>query len=403
MPADILLHRRSWIRAFTDQFLTTLAERRYTLGTLRYNARLLEAFGDFTAQRCGGDLALMPQWVDPFVAAMRGDQRYRRKRRSLLVRFIRFLQDQQVIPAPADAPRWGDAIVEDYLLSLRDQRGLCPASIEAARKFTRTLREYLNGEGISDFRVLRPDIIHRFITRQGQRYSRDTMRRTCSLLRRFLTFLYRREVLTADLAGAVIAPRVYKHEQCPRFLTRAEIDKLRAAVDRTTPVGKRDHAMLLLLATYGLRGIEVVRLRLDDIDWRGQLLHVRKRKAGNSTTYPLSVAVGEAVLAYLRQVRPASAHREVFLTMQAPFTPLARGSLRTRVMEYFARSGVSVPRPGTHSFRYSCAQRLFDQGVPLKTVGDYLGHRNPESTQRYTKIALEQLREVAVGDGEELL
>jgi site-specific recombinase XerD len=403
MPTDILPHRRSWIRAFTDQFLTALADRHYALGTLRYNARLLEAFGDFTAQRCVHDLTMLPRWVEPFVSAMRGDQRYRRKRRSLLARFIRFLGQQQAIPVPADPPRWGDAIVGDYLMSLRDLRGLCPASVEAARKFTLTLREHLTGEGISDFRALRPDIIHLFITRQGQRYSRATMRRTYSMFRRFLAFLYRRGILAANLAGAVIAPRVYKHEQCPRFLTRNEIDTLLAAVDRATPVGKRDHAMLLLLATYGLRGIEVVRLRLDDLDWRAQLLGVPRRKAGNSTTYPLSVAVGEAVLAYLRQVRPVSAHREVFLTMQAPFAPLARGSLRTRVLEYFARSGVRVPRPGTHSFRYSCAQRLFDQGMPLKSVGDYLGHRDPESTQRYTKIALEQLREVAAGDGEELL
>jgi integrase len=161
--------------------------------------------------------------------------------------------------------------------------------------------------------------------------------------------------------------------------------------------------MFLLLATYGLRGIEVRRLRLDDIRWREQLLQVRGRKAGNSTTYPLSVAVGEALLVYLQAVRPASSHREVFLTMSAPFTPLRHSSLRNRVLDYLRLAGVEVAHPGTHSFRYSCAQRLFEQGVPLKSIGDFLGHRDPNSTERYTKIALDQLREVAAGDGEGLL
>jgi integrase len=160
----------------------------------------------------------------------------------------------------------------------------------------------------------------------------------------------------------------------------------------------------LLLATYGLRGIEVVRLRLDDIDWRNELFHVRNRKAGNSSTYPLSASVGTAILAYLREVRRAGGvHREVFLTLHAPYAPLAAGSLRTQVKHYLKRAGIRVARPGTHSFRYSCAQRLFEQGMPLKSIGDFLGHRDPNSTERYTKIALEQLREVATGDGEELL
>jgi integrase len=186
-------------------------------------------------------------------------------------------------------------------------------------------------------------------------------------------------------------------------LTRSELDAVLAAINRHTPVGKRDYAMFLLLATYGLRGIEVVRLRLDDIQWREQLLQVRGRKAGNRTTYPLSVAVGEALLAYLQTVRPASPHREVFLTMHAPFTPLLRASLRNRVLDYLRLAGVQVAHPGTHSFRYSCAQRLFEQGVPLKSIGDFLGHRDPNSTERYTKIAWDQLREVAAGNGEELL
>lgn len=161
--------------------------------------------------------------------------------------------------------------------------------------------------------------------------------------------------------------------------------------------------MLSLLANYGLRAIEVIHLRLDDLDWHRQLLHILHRKAGNDTTYPLSVPVGEAILAYLQQGRPLSTHREVFLSAYAPFAPLTRGGLSDQVRKYLAEAGIRVERSGTHSFRYSCAQRLFEKGLPLKTIGDYLGHRDPRTTQHYTMIDLEQLREAALGDGEDLL
>lgn len=114
--------------------------------------------------------------------------------------------------------------------------------------------------------------------------------------------------------------------------------------------------------------------------------------------------MSEAVLAYLQQGRPTSSHREIFLTQAAPFKPFATGDcLANRVRKYLAKAGVRIEKPGTHSFRYSCAQRLFEVGMPLKTIADYLGHRDTTTTQRYTMIALDQLREVASGDGEELL
>jgi integrase len=177
-----------------------------------------------------------------------------------------------------------------------------------------------------------------------------------------------------------------------------------AVIDRESALGRRDYAMVLLLAVYGLRASEVVRLRLDAIDWRKQQLHVRTRKAGNSTVYPLDAAVGTAIMSYLESGRPASEHREVFLSSRSPFKPFTTsGALSHHTRKYMAKVGIGIERPGTHVFRYSCAQRLFEQGMPLKVIGDFLGHGNPESTRRYTKIAFDRLREVALGDGEDVL
>ncbi len=252
--------------------------------------------------------------------------------------------------------------------------------------------------------TVQPDCIHRFIVAEAKRYSRQGLRARCGAIRGLLAHLYRRGVLATDLSAAVIVPRVYKHEQCPRFLTRAEVDAVLAVIDRCTPSGKRSYAMLLLLATYGLRGNEVRLLRLDDIDWRNDRIRIANRKAGNSTDYPLNAAVGEAILAYLKDGRPVSTCREVFLTAIAPIKPLTQPEpIAYQVRKYLAQAGITVERPGTHSFRYSCAQRLLESGTPLKTIGDYLGHTHPDSTQLYVKIAVDQLREVALGDAEEAL
>jgi len=161
--------------------------------------------------------------------------------------------------------------------------------------------------------------------------------------------------------------------------------------------------MILLLATYGLRGIEVIRLNLNDIDWRKNLLHVRARKAGNNTVYPLASSVAHAVIDYLKRARPHCDDRRVFLSVKAPYRPLVyTWSLGDKIRQYMRKAGVNVPRPGTHTFRYSCAQSLLIKDTPLKIISDYIGHSHPETTQQYLKIAVNDLREVALA-GEEVV
>jgi site-specific recombinase XerD len=397
--------QRCWLWPTIDGFLQHLEGKRYRQSTLRWYASGLLAFGEYTARQGVSSLDQLPQLVGPFADSPHLELPSRKDRQQLVTRFIRHLQQNKLIPAPSSPPPTPhEAVVEDYLGFLRDQRGLARGSVAVHRGLCAALLAYLAENGIGDLHRLRAETIHRFIIWRGQQHRRHSLQSSCSALRCFLSHLYRRKIIPVDLAAAVVSPRVFQQEQCPRFLTSAEIESLLVVIDRRTPLGRRDYAMVLLLAVYGLRGIEVVSLSLDDIDWHHQLLHIRKRKAGNNTTYPLSVPVGEAVIDYLRQGRPTSTHREVFLTMKAPFGPMVYSTgLAYRVRHYLTLAGISVARPGTHSFRYSCAQRLFQQGMPLKTVGDYLGHCNPTTTQRYTKVALEQLREVANGDGEDVL
>jgi len=173
-------------------------------------------------------------------------------------------------------------------------------------------------------------------------------------------------------------------------------------VERRTVRGRRDYAILLFLVTYGLRAHEVARLTLDDIDWKRERFRVPERKAGHATAYPLAGVIAEALIDYLRNGRPETKDRHLFFRAVAPTSPITAAAVSSSVALYLQKAGVQVRRPGSHTLRHTCVQRLLDAELPLKTIGDYIGHRSPESTRIYSKIDIASLREVASGDGEEL-
>ena len=189
----------------------------------------------------------------------------------------------------------------------------------------------------------------------------------------------------------------------PRSISWDDVNRVLASVDRRTAAGRRDYAILLLLVTYGLRGREIAALTLDDIDWKRERLAVPERKAGHSTAFPLSAVVGEALVDYLRHGRPQTADRHVFVRAAAPRQPIGAAAVSALARSYLLKAGVDVPRPGSHTLRHSAVQRLVDADFPLKTIGDFIGHRSARSTEVYAKVAVEALRQVALGDGEEVL
>jgi integrase/recombinase XerD len=397
---------RSPLKEHLSSYLAHLTSQCYPAKTMRKYADYILLFGEFVRQQGGFDVTQLSQAVGPFLTDLASRLPSAAKVRATLNCFLRYLRETGVIPAlePAAPPHPHDELVEGYCTHLRTLRALKDRTIRQVRRTCQTFMAFLPTEDEAPLHSLRPEVIHRFLVSRGRQVRRSSLRTQCSKLRGYLAYLHRCGAVARDLSGMVVAPRVYQHDQCPRFLTRAQIDAVLALIDRETPVGRRDYAMLLLLTVYGLRGMEAARLRLEDIDWRNRLLHVRGRKSGNSTTYPLAASVEDAIIAYLRNGRPASTHRQVFLSVIAPFRPLVNSTaLAAHVVKYLKQAGISVTRPGTHLFRYSCAQRLFEEGMSLKCIGDYLGHSDLHSTQRYTKIALDQLREVALGDAEELL
>jgi len=154
----------------------------------------------------------------------------------------------------------------------------------------------------------------------------------------------------------------------------------------------------MLFAVYGVRAGEVSRLQLSDIEWQRETIVFTRSKLIGSHSFPLCQSVGEAIIRYMKEVRPRSSRRELFLTMRAPFRPLTSNALWPVAARRLQKLGVSLRHRGPHSLRHACATRLINEGLSLKEVGDHLGHRDPETIRIYAKVDLIRLREVASFD-----
>jgi integrase len=172
-----------------------------------------------------------------------------------------------------------------------------------------------------------------------------------------------------------------------------DVRRLIALTEGDSPTNIRDRAIIMLLAIYGLRAGEVTRLRLEDFDWKGEVLSVSCSKTRRTRIFPLSRLVGDAVLRYITKVRPRTHYREVFLTRCAPVRPLPE--LWRIVALRLRRLGVTIPHHGPHALRHACATHLLDEGFSLKQIGDQLGHQDADSTRIYAKVDISGLRKVA--------
>lgn len=289
----------------------------------------------------------------------------------------------------------------DYLVQ---ERGLRPFTVRGYRIHLDHFETYLRRIGVESIREVSPTILSAFLVeRSGNGLAKTTVRDEAGSLKVFLRYAHRQGILSADLSSAVGWPQVYRLSDIPRSISWADVNRVLAGVDRRTETGRRDFAILVLLVTYGLRSREVAALTLDDIDWKHERLAVPERKAGHSTAFPLSAVVGEAVLDYLQHGRPTTSDRHVFFRAVAPRQPISAAGVSSCARFYLLKAGIDVARPGSHTLRHTAVQRLVDANFALKTIGDFVGHRSSRSTEVYAKVAVEALREVALGDGEAVL
>jgi site-specific recombinase XerD len=308
---------------------------------------------------------------------------------------VRYFNETGVLSSPPATP--SEALVASYRAHLGRVRGLSAKTLVHHAATVAEFLAFLRHDHDPDrLRDIGPAEIEGFIQVLGGRLSRASLQHTVAHLRSFLRFLAALALVPPGLHTRIDTPRVYRRERPPRALPWETVLALLRAIDRSTPMGRRDYAMLLLVATYGLRSCEVVTLTLDDIDWRAGRLCVRRPKVRAPLVLPLTPGVGCALLAYLRHGRPILPHREIFLRVRGPAATLKPTAVAEVFQGWVRRSGLPIPFQGPHCLRHSLALHLLRQGTPLKAIGDLLGHRRADTTCGYLQLHIDDLRDVAL-------
>jgi site-specific recombinase XerD len=411
-PDTIDRIRASWIGEPIERYVQWLADEGYADRNVYRRVPILRQFGNFTEKNGAKSFEELNAWVEPFVSQWVKEHGSRYKEVPRWIEHCARTPVEQMLQlilpdfkGKGRSRRVNDPFhkqAPDFFSFLRQERGLRKSSLLHYGHYLRLFETYLGRIGLTNLNSLTPAILSAFLINEGQSLSKSSVTGLCSSLRVFLRYLCREEIIKQDLSGVIEYPRRYQFSNVPRSISWQEVKRMLEAVDRRTALGKRDYAILLLLVTYGLRGFEVAGLKLDDIDWSRERLLVSERKAGHHTAYPLSSVVGEAIVEYLKFARPHTSARHLFFNIMAPRAPMTPNGVSLCATRYLYKAGIKVGRPGSHTLRHTCVQRLVDAEFSFKTIGDYVGHASPSSTQAYAKSSIEALREVAQGHGEEL-
>lgn len=414
LPETIDRVRSSWIASSIEEYVNWMTEQRFSTRTVCRRVPLLIRFADFARDQGASTLEDLPAHVEAFLlqwirdkAEGKSEQRQKaiaKEVRGPIEQMLRLTLDNFAGHARPRRPE--NPFLEQapgFFDYLRNERGLRTTTLALYTHHLRQFGEYSRRINLRELGHLSPPVVSGFVTYLQPHVGWVSVRNACVVLRVFLRYAHRQRILATDLSDSVQSPRRYRLAKIPRSITWDEVRRMLEVVDRRKSVGKRDYAILLLLVTYGLRAREVAALTLDEIDWRNNRLRIPERKADHSTAYPLSPIVGEGLIDYLKHGRPETSDRHVFFRCIAPYLPLTFSAISGCASRYLRKAGIAVARPGSHTLRHACVQRLVEAQFSLKMIGDYVGHRSADSTEIYAKVDVETLREVALGDGEEVL
>jgi integrase/recombinase XerD len=295
------------------------------------------------------------------------------------------------------SPEWQQALGA-FAEFQRKHRGTRDATIRHHLQVLRRFGEHVSVAGaFVQPNELTPRHIDQFLIGHVRPLGRSQTRKAACSIRAFLRYLAFLGQVPAERPAQVHTPKIYRLAGLPRGLGQDDLHRVLCDVERRDTRGRRQYAMLMLLATYGLRASDVAALRLDDLHWREGLLWIRTVKTGRPLALPLTDAVGNALADYLQHDRPPTDHRQVFVSLRPPFHPLVSLRVSKIVREALDHAGVTAPRGvAAHAFRHSFATRLVRNGVALDVVAKCLDHATSATTEIYTKLSIEDLRTVSL-------
>ena len=290
---------------------------------------------------------------------------------------------------------WFAEYLDQFETHMLNERGLSPVTISTCRERLTWLfdglplcRRSLRDISITD--------IDEFIgKRHDMGWTRRSLGALAGSLRCFFRYAENQGWCQTGLTACIEGPRLYQREGIPQGPLWSDVQRLLESTGSDRPVDIRDHAILLLLALYGFRRGEVAHLRLDDLDWEGEAICLLRPKQRCIQRHPLLPVAGDAILRYLREARPRTTHRQLFMALHSPIRPLSAASISAVAASRLTAIGINLRPHGAHCLRHACASHLLASGFSLKQIGDHLGHRAANSTLSYTKVDLKGLRQVA--------
>ena len=295
--------------------------------------------------------------------------------------------------------------LNQYMTYMRHEQGLAETTIKSRLHLLRDfLKEIANT--CNFLTEITPLTIDEILIKKHDvdNHSRRSVQNYATVIRSFLKYQSNINQCHPKLADTVKAPRVYKYESLPSSPSWDDVKLILKSTEGNQPTSIRDRAILMLLSIYGLRCSEVVKLRLDDIDWRNELLYLKRAKTSRPQTFPLSLSVGNALLRYIKEVRPNHCSlKEVFTCRRSPYRPLSNPGIYQIVNRRMKPLELAIKHHGPHALRHACASHLINEGVTLKEISDQLGHLRLEATRIYTKVDLSSLRQIADFDIGDLL
>jgi len=383
---------------YSDEYAALLHEQGYYPVYATWQIRWVAVLSQWLQQRGFQAKDLTPATVACYFRFRKRRWRVRRGEHSVSKRYLAFLRHKGILPseAPPRAKNARELAEENFERYLFDERGLSQATATNYLPFVRRfLAERFERRPLRFDRLRATDI-----TGHVQRHARDFCPKRAGLmvsaLRSFLRHLRHRDLVKTDLAACVPTIATWRLSTLPKFLSPDQVRRVLGGCDRRTPIGRRDYAVLMLLAHLGLRAGEVMILTLDDLHWETGAITVRG-KGRRQARLPMPHNVGRALASYLKKSRPPCSSRRVFIRSRAPRQGFSHaGSVGDIVQRALERAGVSSARQGAHLFRHSLATNMLRRGASLTEIGQLLRHRGADTTSIYAKVDLTSLRPLAL-------
>lgn len=383
--------------SYIDSYVAEMREQGYCAGAMESQTRLIADFSRWMMKVQLTPEKITDQCCKTYLRCRARRLRPKRDDRAALKRLLSLLLRQRVITEPPLPPRTpANEIQAEFGRYLLQERGLASTTVNYYRSFAGEFLADRFGAGAIDLSLLRPADVTAFVRGRAASIKSKRVQLMTTTLRSLLRWARYRGGISVDLAACVPSVANWSLSTLPRALPPGQSKQVLASCDRKTAIGRRDYAILVLLARLGLRASEVVTLTLGDLDWQAGFITVRG-KGGRQSKLPLPLDVGEAIADYLRYARPPTTNRRVFLRGRAPITSFQGSQAIAYVVRHaLARAGIDSPRKGAHQFRHTLASEMLRHGASLAEIGELLRHRSPQTTAIYAKVDLVSLRALAL-------